>query len=46
MTKKKLKTGKSWKKLKKSVKKAGKKNKKVDREDAPIVSPLPTADLI
>jgi hypothetical protein len=34
MTKKKLKIGKSWKKLKKAMKNAGKKNKKVDREDA------------
>ena len=43
MTKKKLKIGKSWKKLKKAMKNAGKKNKKVDREDAPLVSPPPTA---
>jgi hypothetical protein len=46
MTKKKLKIGKSWKNLKKAMKNVGKKNKKVDREDAPLVSPPPTADLI
>ena len=36
----------TMKKLKKAMKKAGKKNKKVDREDVPLVSPPVTTDLI
>jgi hypothetical protein len=46
MTKKKLKVDKSWRKIKRAMKKAGKKDKKVDREDIPLVSPSPTTDLI
>jgi hypothetical protein len=46
MTKKKNKPkyAKSWRKLKKAMKKA--KSGKVDREDVPLVSPPPTTDLI
>jgi hypothetical protein len=46
MTKKKPKIANSWRKLKKAMKKAAKKNKKVDRSDVPLVSPAPTTDLI
>ena len=46
MTKKKPKIANSWRKLKKAMKKAGKKSKKVDRSDVPLVSPPGTTDLI
>jgi hypothetical protein len=46
MTKKKPKITNSWRKLKKALKKAGKKNKKVDWSDVPLVIPPPTTDLI
>lgn len=37
---------KKMKKLKNAMKKASKKNKKVDRSDVPLVSPPVTTDLI
>jgi hypothetical protein len=43
---KKSKVDNKMKKLNKAMKKEGKKNKKVDREDVPLVSPPPTTDLI
>jgi hypothetical protein len=43
---KKLEIDKKMKKLKKAIKKAGKKNTKVDRSDVPLVSPSVTTDLI
>jgi hypothetical protein len=46
MTKKKPKIAKSWRKLKKATKKAGKKGTKVDRSDVPLVSAPATTDLI
>jgi len=43
---KKPKIDKKMKDLKKAMKKAGKKNKKVDRSDVPLVSPPVTTDLV
>jgi len=43
---KKAKIDKKMKKLKTAMKKAGKKSRKVDRSDVPLVSPPVTTDLI
>jgi hypothetical protein len=46
MTKKKPTIAKSWRKLKKATKKAGKKGTKVGRSDVPLVIPPVSTDLI